>query len=134
MMRRKRTATSLALAIAAAVTALLLSACGGASGSSAATTTTSPAQTLQGRFVAGVKAVSPSVVEVQTPVGLGSGVVVDGKGDVVTNNHVVGSYKRFQVIDSTGRRYSATLVGTFVPDDLAGHVVGIPTLAAVDPE
>src|SRR5436305_2212372 len=119
MMRRKRTATSLALAIAAAVTALLLSACGGASGSSAATTTTSPAQTLQGRFVAGVKAVSPSVVEVQTPVGLGSGVVFDGKGDVVTNNHVVGSYKRFQVTDSTGRRYSATLVGTFVPDDLA---------------
>jgi S1-C subfamily serine protease len=83
------------------------------------------AQTLQSRFVSTVKAVSPSVVEVQTPVGLGSGVVLDGEGDIVTNNHVVASYKRFNVIDSTGKSHQATLVGTFVPDDLAViHVTG----------
>ena len=113
------------LAVAIAAAALFLAACGGGSDSSARATTATAAdpapqaQTLQSRFVATVKAVSPSVVEVETPVGLGSGVVLDGKGDVVTNNHVVGSYKSFQVTDSTGRRYSAKLVGTFVPDDLA---------------
>ena len=31
----------------------------------------------------------------------------------------MGSYKKFQLTDSTGKRRSATLVGTFVPDDLA---------------
>jgi S1-C subfamily serine protease len=112
-------------AVAIAAAALCLSACGGASGPSARATTAaaadraSQAQTLQSRFVATVKAVSPSVVEVETRVGLGSGVVLDSKGDVVTNNHVVGSYKSFQITDSTGKRYSAKLVGTFVPDDLA---------------
>jgi S1-C subfamily serine protease len=37
----------------------------------------------------------------------------------------VGTFKNFQVTDSTGKRYSATLVGTFPPDDLAViHVEG----------
>ena len=41
----------------------------------------------------------------ETPVALGSRVVLDRKGDIVTNNHVVGYYKHFQVSDSTGKRY-----------------------------
>jgi putative serine protease PepD len=58
-------------------------------------------------------------------VGLGSGIVIDSKGNVVTNDHVVGTSKSFQVTDSTGKRYDATLVGTFAPDDLAVvHVEG----------
>jgi putative serine protease PepD len=122
---------SLATAVVAAA-ALLLSACGSASRSTALPTTTAaaaktslPAKTLQGKFVATVKKVSSSVVEVETPVGLGSGVVFDNKGDIVTNNHVVGSYKKLQVTDSTGKRRAATLVGTFAPDDLAViHVAG----------
>jgi putative serine protease PepD len=73
-----------------------------------------------------VKAVSPAVVEVQNPVGLGSGVVLDTKGNIVTNAHVVGSYARFKVLDWRGKVYSATLVGKFVPDDLAViHVSGL---------
>jgi putative serine protease PepD len=122
---------SLAAAVLAAA-ALLLSACGSASRSTASPMTTVAtanasvrAQTLQSKFVATVKKVSSSVVEVETPAGLGSGVVFDTRGDIVTNDHVVGSYKKFQVTDSTGKRRSATLVGTFVPDDLAViHVAG----------
>jgi putative serine protease PepD len=67
--------------------------------------------------------------------GLGSGVVVDTEGDIVTNNHVVGTYKNFAGLDSTGKSYSATLVGTFVPDDLAViHVANahLPPLALAD--
>src|SRR5262245_29329352 len=116
------------LAIALAAGALLFSACGGGSDAPATTASAAPsvsagaspsAQTLQSRFVATVEAVSRSTVEVQTPAGLGSGVVIDGNGDIVTNDHVVGSYRRYEVTDSSGRRYSATLVGTFGPDDLA---------------
>jgi putative serine protease PepD len=77
------------------------------------------ARTLQYRFVAAVKNVSPSVVEVVTPRALGSGFVIDGKGDIVTNHHVVSGYTRFKVVESSGRAYSATLVGSFAPDDLA---------------
>lgn len=133
-MRRTHYAGAL-LAVAVAAGALLLSACGGGSGSAAATAppptsvsaaaaASPPAQTLQGRFVATVKAVSRSIVEVQTPDGLGSGVVIDDAEDIVTNNHVVGSSRRFAVTDSSGRRHQATLVGTFPPDDLAVIRVG----------
>jgi putative serine protease PepD len=64
--------------------------------------------------------VLPSVVEIRTPVGLGSGVVFDDKGDVVTNDHVVGDATSFQVIFSgSATSHDATLVGSYPPDDLA---------------
>jgi putative serine protease PepD len=120
MRRRHYVPVSLAV-VAAAVAGLAVVAWGGP----AAATQRQTPQTLQSRFVATMRAVSPSVVEVQTSAGLGSGVVLDGKGDIVTNAHVVGTFKRLQVSDWTGKRYAATLVGTFVPDDLAViHVVG----------
>jgi putative serine protease PepD len=119
-----------ALIVAAA---LLVAACGGGSNASngrsgTATSTTaaiSAADALQQQYVDTIAAIGPSVVQVQTPAGLGSGIVLDNAGNVVTNDHVVGAYKSFQVTDSTGKRYSATLVGTFPPDDLAVvHVEG----------
>jgi S1-C subfamily serine protease len=92
----------------------------------------SAAASLQAAYVDAVASVGPSVVQVQTPAGLGSGVVLDRGGNVVTNNHVVGRYKRFQVTDSSGRRLAATLVGAFPPDDLAViHVAGGSLRAAV---
>jgi putative serine protease PepD len=110
-------------ALGAVVAALALAGCGSVTDSSAdppaAVSPTVTALTLQERYVQTVKAVSPSVVQVETPVGLGSGVVLDTHGNVVTNAHVVGAFTRFQVTDSSGRRYSAQLVGKFVPDDLA---------------
>jgi S1-C subfamily serine protease len=82
-------------------------------------------RSLQTVYVDTIRAVGSSVVQIQTPVGLGSGIVLDDNGNIVTNDHVVGAYKRFQVTDSSGRQYSATLVGTFAPDDLAVvHVNG----------
>ncbi|MEU6153580.1 trypsin-like peptidase domain-containing protein [Actinosynnema sp. NPDC047251] len=62
----------------------------------------------------------PSVVQINTEDGLGSGVLYDDKGHIVTNAHVVGRETRFQVSfanDSTPR--SATLVASHPPEDLA---------------
>jgi len=85
-------------------------------------TTTKPADptvALEQDFVRVVKAVQPSVVEIMTTTGLGSGVVFDTKGDIVTNAHVVGDATSFVVLFSDGTRAKGTLVGTYAPDDLA---------------
>lgn len=75
--------------------------------------------TLEDQFINVVKQVGPSVVVIETSQGLGSGVVFDGQGDIVTNAHVVASANSFKVTSSDGKVHSASLVGTFVPDDLA---------------
>ena len=74
---------------------------------------------LQSSFVDVVRTVSPSVVQIEDKIGLGSGIVFDARGDIVTNNHVVEGGKSFTVTTSTGKRYPARLVGTFPADDLA---------------
>jgi S1-C subfamily serine protease len=77
------------------------------------------AAALQDLMVSVIKRVSPSVVEIQTDSGLGSGVIYDAGGDIVTNAHVVGTATTFQVTLSNGHTYTGTLVGTYVPDDIA---------------
>lgn len=80
---------------------------------------------LQHEFVSAIAAVSPSVVVIETSSGLGSGIVFDAKGDIVTNAHVVGSSRTFTVTLADGRQLKGTLVGTFASDDLAVvHVSG----------
>jgi putative serine protease PepD len=79
----------------------------------------SSALALQEQMVTVIKQVSPSIVEIQTDAGLGSGIVYDTKGDIVTNAHVVGTSTTFTVTLSNGRTYPATLVGSYVPDDIA---------------
>ncbi len=80
---------------------------------------------LQDQMVAVIKQVSPSVVEISTDQGLGSGVVYDNKGDIVTNAHVVGNATKFTVTLSNKQSYPGTLVGAYVPDDIAViHVSG----------
>ena len=74
---------------------------------------------LQQRFVSIVKTVSPEVVQIRTAVALGSGVVFDTQGDVVTNAHVVGTATRFVVTLDSGDSHPATLVGKDVGTDLA---------------
>ena len=61
---------------------------------------------------------SPSVVQIQSPDGLGSGVVFDTNGDIVTNNHVVAGDGPYTVT-AGAHTYGASLVGRFAPDDLA---------------
>jgi S1-C subfamily serine protease len=88
-----------------------------------ATSTTHASNTtgvaLQNAFVSVYRKVSPSVVQIQTSEGLGSGIVFDTKGDVVTNAHVVGSATTFTVTTSTGKQFKGSLVGKFEADDLA---------------
>ncbi len=74
---------------------------------------------LQNSFVSVVRKVLPSVVQIQTSAGLGSGIIFDSKGDIVTNAHVVGSATTFSVTTSNLRRVTGKLVGSFVDDDLA---------------
>ncbi len=77
------------------------------------------AAALEARFVEVVDRVSPAVVQISTGEGLGSGVVFDDKGDVVTNHHVVGSARTFDVTLADGRSYRASRVGAFPAEDLA---------------
>jgi S1-C subfamily serine protease len=86
------------------------------------TTTTAaiqPGLALQGAIVSVVQSVSPSVVQIEDQTGLGSGIVFNAAGDIVTNHHVVSGAKSFMVTTSSGRQYRGTLVGSFPPDDLA---------------
>lgn len=81
--------------------------------------TVSAAQALQNAYVSVYKRVAPSVVQIQTREGLGSGIVFDNKGDIVTNDHVVGTSTSFSVTTSTGDILKGKLVGAFPEDDLA---------------
>src|SRR5579859_5735644 len=67
-----------------------------------------------------VRKVLPSVVLISTSEGLGSGVVLDRSGNIVTNAHVAGSATSFTVqIPGDPAPRSARLVGSYPPDDLA---------------
>jgi S1-C subfamily serine protease len=67
--------------------------------------------------------VRPSVVEVNVSIpggsGIGSGVIVDRRGYIVTNNHVVSNAQSIQVVLYNGTKLQAQLVGTDPADDLA---------------
>jgi S1-C subfamily serine protease len=88
-------------------------------GQPAAAIQTNALQELQQEFVSVVGQTRPSVVEVSTNSDLGSGVVFDDRGDIVTNNHVVGSQTAFQVQTVSGRTVPASLVGAYPQGDLA---------------
>jgi serine protease Do len=63
--------------------------------------------------------------------GLGSGVIMTTDGNIVTNNHVVDSADRVSVQLADGRRFTAKVVGTDPPTDLAVvHIdaTGLPTV------
>jgi S1-C subfamily serine protease len=86
------------------------------------------ALSLQDQMVAVIKQVTPSVVEIQTSSGLGSGIVYDANGDIVTNAHVVGTDTTFSVTLSNGKTYTGTLVGSYKPDDIAVIRISAPGL------
>lgn len=70
-----------------------------------------------------VTKVRPAVVQVnvatQRGQGLGSGVIIDRRGYIVTNNHVVEGAQRLEVMLYDGTKLPAQLVGTDPVDDLA---------------
>ena len=51
--------------------------------------------------------------------GLGSGMIMDAKGHILTNNHVVAGATEIQVLLADGNRYPAKIVGTDPKTDLA---------------
>jgi S1-C subfamily serine protease len=77
------------------------------------------ASSLHQRLVSIVKAVSPEVVQIRTPVALGWGVVLDARGDVLSNAHVVDNATAFVVTPASGDTHPATLVGRDAGTDLA---------------
>ena len=74
---------------------------------------------LESQLVRVVRAVSPSIVQIEAGSGIGSGVVYDDKGHIVTNAHVVAGAQAFTVTLKGGGRHTATLVGAFPANDLA---------------
>ncbi|MGE3360714.1 MAG: S1C family serine protease [Acidimicrobiia bacterium] len=66
-----------------------------------------------------VQQVNPSVVAVITEVGLGSGVVWDDEGRIVTNHHVVAGAATVEVAFADGQRVAAEVVATDPVVDLA---------------
>jgi putative serine protease PepD len=127
MIRHRMRSPRLLPAVAALAAALVLAGCSATTASTTSSSAATPAVAaspsalaLQQQFVQVVKRVGPSVVLIQTSQGLGSGIVFDAGGDVVTNNHVVaGNAGGFQVTLADGKQHPARLVGSFAADDLA---------------
>lgn len=111
------------------------------SGCTSATTSNTPSPSpttshvqvnLEDQFIVVVNTVSPSVVAIQTGTGLGSGVIFDKNGHIVTNAHVVAGSSTYKVFLSNGRSYAATLTGAFTADDLAVLKIDAPGLQAAE--
>ncbi|MGW5093020.1 S1C family serine protease [Streptomyces nodosus] len=95
---------------------------GGSPTPQAATPSPSPATAtdLQGEYQKVIRDVLPSVVQIQAGNSLGSGVVYDGRGDIVTNAHVVGNSQTFKVTTANSRTaLTARLVSSYPDQDLA---------------
>ncbi|AKJ13646.1 signal protein PDZ [Streptomyces incarnatus] len=75
---------------------------------------------LQSQYQKVIKEALPSVVQIQAGHTLGSGVVYDGKGHIVTNAHVVESQKTFKVTAANSEEpLTARLVSSYPAQDLA---------------
>jgi S1-C subfamily serine protease len=99
---------------------------GSTSTTSATSTTSSTAQataTIESAQEAAIAKVKPSVVEVNVTTAsgsaVGSGVIFDTRGYIVTNNHVVSGAQSIEVTLSDGTHLTAQLVGTSSAYDLA---------------
>jgi S1-C subfamily serine protease len=89
-------------------------------GPTASASTAPAAGDLQSEYQAVIKNVLPSVVQIETSSGLGSGVVYDSRGHIVTNAHVVGNDTTFKVTVATGEKVlKASLVASYPEQDLA---------------
>jgi S1-C subfamily serine protease len=102
---------------AASVAAALLAGCGNGNAASSARGSRAP---IQVQYEQAVRNVLPSVVAITTGKSTGSGVVYDSHGDIVTNEHVVGTAKTVKIQESVGNKSLAgKVIGDFAPDDIA---------------
>ncbi|MFE2417691.1 S1C family serine protease [Streptomyces hokutonensis] len=127
---RTRTRTRALRPMALLVCSLaLVAGCGGSGSSSKKDTSTAQAaqaavpmagDDLQSDYQKVIKEVLPSVVQIQASSDLGSGVVYDGQGHIVTNAHVVGNEKTFKVTTANSEDVlTAELVYSYPDQDLA---------------
>ncbi|WP_411087506.1 S1C family serine protease [Streptomyces sp. 061-3] len=91
--------------------------------SSSVVSGTTVSQSSTGTVAGVAKAVSPTIVEVGATStageSTGSGVIITSDGEIVTNNHVIAGASSIKVTLSTGRTYTAKVVGTDADKDLA---------------
>ncbi|WP_030739986.1 S1C family serine protease [Streptomyces griseus] len=94
-----------------------------ATGSSGVVNGTTVSQSSKGTVAGVAEAVSPAIVEIGAASSAGrstgSGVVITEDGEIVTNNHVISGAQQIQVTLSTGKTYTADVVGTDPDKDLA---------------
>lgn len=97
---------------------------GSSAASEAPTVTTqgsvnSPPESSEEPVVAVASALLPTVVQIETSAGLGSGVIYDSHGLIVTAAHVVGADAQVAVRLANGDQVSATVVGADANSDIA---------------
>ncbi|MFJ6661693.1 S1C family serine protease [Streptomyces sp. NPDC091377] len=130
--RRRRVRGPVALIAAVAIVAAAI---GGASAygiqeltgsdtvASSSTSTNVVPSSRQGTVSGVAKAVSPSIVEISANgsagASTGSGVIISGDGEIITNNHVITGASQIKVTTADGKTYSAKVVGTDPAKDLA---------------
>ena len=93
--------------------------------SAAAVPAPASATAVQTQMVKVIRSVSPAVVQVQCGHSLGSGIVFDGRGDVVTNAHVVAGARSCRVTLPVGDTHPASVAGSDSAHDIAVvHISG----------
>jgi len=106
----------------AAATAVVIGGSGVAVGATAfgSPAAGSPAPASTATYASVVRQALPAVVLIRSGDGLGSGVVLDRSGNIVTNAHVAGNSSTFKVqVAGDPAPRDARLVGTYPVDDLA---------------
>ena len=118
---------------AVAVTAVALAGLMGVTGCGAdnvaqpagAVRTSASATAVETQMVKVIRRVSPAVVQIQCGRSLGSGIVFDDRGDVVTNAHVISGARSCTVTLPVGNEHSASVVGSDTTHDVAVvHLAG----------
>lgn len=75
--------------------------------------------------------VDPAVVDIDTNLGEGTGIIANSSGEIITNNHVIEGASTIKVLVDNGGTYNATVVGTDASADVAVLDIkanGLPTV------
>ncbi len=77
-----------------------------------------------------ISKVEPAVVQINVTLSngsaIGSGVIIDKRGYIVTNDHVVAGAQTIQVVLADNSKYTAQIIGTDATDDLAVVKIDAP--------
>ena len=87
------------------------------------TASSSSGTSIQAQQEAAIAKIKPAVVELKVTTAqgeqIGSGVIIDSNGDIVTNNHVISGEQSIEVLLSNGSTEQGQLIGTSAANDLA---------------